>query len=266
MPVNFNPHPLWRGRPVHLPFITSGFLISIHTLCEEGDSRRWKSEKWFVYFNPHPLWRGRPSGFLEYVCNILYFNPHPLWRGRLSTILNIIHRLQISIHTLCEEGDNIILNLKQQEQISIHTLCEEGDCFRVWFFHLWHYFNPHPLWRGRHDGVSKVSYINCYFNPHPLWRGRRFLRWLCVLNPLFQSTPSVKRATLAFNSKMAMHIKFQSTPSVKRATVVGVLSGASISISIHTLCEEGDMFQLIIFLMPRNFNPHPLWRGRHSHT
>ena len=35
---NFNPHPLWRGRRqfgVQLPF---GGVISIHTLCEEGDA------------------------------------------------------------------------------------------------------------------------------------------------------------------------------------------------------------------------------------
>ena len=33
----------------------------------------------------------------------------------------------ISIHTLCEEGDEILFTTNVTGLISIHTLCEEGD-------------------------------------------------------------------------------------------------------------------------------------------
>ena len=35
--------------------------------------------------------------------------------------------------------------------------------------------------------------------------------------------------------------KFQSTPSVKRVTTLGAKRYVKTFISIHTLCEEGDM-------------------------
>ena len=35
-------------------------LISIHTLCEEGDMIPSTIGSRDFYFNPHPLWRGRP--------------------------------------------------------------------------------------------------------------------------------------------------------------------------------------------------------------
>ena len=41
----------------------------------------------------------------------------------------IFHRrAEISIHALCEEGDNArIRAAKRRRMISIHALCEEGD-------------------------------------------------------------------------------------------------------------------------------------------
>ena len=35
--------------------------------------------------------------------------------------------MNISIHTLCEEGDIFFDEFLSREKISIHTLCEEGD-------------------------------------------------------------------------------------------------------------------------------------------
>ena len=146
---NFNPHPLWRGRQYNPPFI-----------------------KVLHDFNPHPLWRGRRLPFSNsLICS--YFNPHPLWRGRLSNFyppilipifqstpsvkratfwfFSFFNIIIISIHTLCEEGDDTRLKtVGRYSTISIHTLCEEGD-------------------------------ITCFS--------------FCIINTLFQSTPSVKRAT-----------------------------------------------------------------------
>ena len=74
--------------------------ISIHTLCEEGDTNSW---------------RGGNVG--DY----------------------------ISIHTLCEEGDSIDNKFTYKLKISIHTLCEEGDDIHVIMISDLKNFNPHPL-------------------------------------------------------------------------------------------------------------------------
>ena len=35
--------------------------------------------------------------------------------------------IEISIHALCEEGDDRLVTLPLGQTISIHALCEEGD-------------------------------------------------------------------------------------------------------------------------------------------
>ena len=64
--------------------------------------------------------------------------------------------------------------------------------------------------------------------------------FLFAQTALFQSTPSVRRATVPkiIASKLAA---FQSTPSVRRATAATLLQlAAEGTISIHALREEGD--------------------------
>ena len=60
----------------------------------------------------------------------------------------------------------------------------------------------------------------------------------------FQSTPSARRATLEFNTKIDHTIKFQSTPSARRATRSWKTSRRMLHISIHALREESDGLQL----------------------
>ena len=52
---------------------------------------------------------------------------------------------QISIHTLCEEGDANYSDCLILVDISIHTLCEEGDSGKRWISLKKVNFNPHPL-------------------------------------------------------------------------------------------------------------------------
>ena len=80
--------------------------------------------------------------------------------------------------------------------------------------------------------------------------------------PRFQSTPSVRRATLtgaqlyrvwgisihalreesdaAAAGRSTSPAEFQSTPSVRRATALNRMSGREFEISIHALREESD--------------------------
>ena len=154
----------WHSQGLRKP-------ISIHTLCEEGDIFLAFSGASQTYFNPHPLWRGRhnsknnsskPSRFqstpsvkratinkVTIRLTMFNFNPHPLWRGRrISTFYP--PNTNISIHTLCEEGDGLtLLTFFSVSVISIHTLCEEGDMLNKKTPPENQNFNPHPLWRGR---------------------------------------------------------------------------------------------------------------------
>ena len=80
------------------------------------------------------------------------------------------------------------------------------------------------------------------FNPHPLWRGRRVLSLYFVVFFCISIHTLCEEGDIdSFNSKGAKKI-FQSTPSVKRAT-------------IFLVCRD---------ILHSNFNPHPLWRGRRS--
>ncbi len=66
---------------------------------------------------------------------------------------------------------------------------------------------------------------------------------LVVLLPIFQSTPSVGRATKLYNKQLESCL-FQSTPSVGRATLSRDSLFLVKDISIHALRGEGDIILL----------------------
>ena len=101
-------------------------------------------------------------------------------------------------------------------QISIHALREEGDVVN-----------------------SSSASMTCNFNPRPPRGGRRQQRHDDVVDDLFQSTPSARRATDT-HAQHGNAGEFQSTPSARRATVPGGGNHAQHEISIHALREEGD--------------------------
>ena len=52
--------------------------------------------------------------------------------------------------------------------------------------------------RGEGDRVLPLSlFLKCYFNPRPPWGGRPFAPKSFIIKEIFQSTPSVGRATSA---------------------------------------------------------------------
>ena len=118
--------------------------------------------------------------------------------------------LAISIHTFLAEGDLsrslvILIGI-----ISIHTFLAEGDhSTEQWCIH------------------------EMYFNPH-LPCGRR------------QAEEMDKRLEEAF----------QSTPSLRKATMTQGFDEELESISIHTFLAEGDDVMCLIFLSVTHFNPH----------
>ena len=78
----FNPLPPHGGRLIKGVNWAGGYIISIHSLRMEGDSRVALREDRGIYFNPLPPHGGRRT---ENTCMIssFYFNPLPPHGGRL---------------------------------------------------------------------------------------------------------------------------------------------------------------------------------------
>ena len=149
-----------------------GRQISIHALRGEGDNSGSYACGGDKYFNPRPPWGGRPHP--RKVCS---------------------DRGQISIHALRGEGD-------RHHWMNLYNKCDfnprppwGGRLKLAVPLEEKRDFNPRPPWGGRPTGINIINVINCYFNPRPPWGGRlREGSKIKVFN-IFQSTPSVGRAT-----------------------------------------------------------------------
>ena len=104
--------------------------------------------------------------------------------------------------------------------------------------HRRQHFYPRPLRGGRPKGASAPRAI-FYFYPRPLRGGRR------------QGA-----------NYWSVGATFLSTPSARRATPAGVLDLLKPTISIHALCEEGDICSASFALIAMDFYPRPLRGGR----
>ena len=101
----------------------------------------------------------------------------------------------ISIHALRGEGDNGDIALADIVTISIHALRGEGDQESIANLGQKFYFNPRPPWGGRR--FEPVAFSSPpYFNPRPPWGGRPVVEYINRIRHIFQSTPSVGRATV----------------------------------------------------------------------
>ena len=140
--------------------------------------------------------------------------------------------------------------------ISIHALRGEGDRHLTSRRYLTSYFNPRPPWGGRPSSVARIACAN-----------------------VFQSTPSVGRATVPYASVygdivISIHAlrgegdqsasncwstreTFQSTPSVGRATVIFKGGKQKMSISIHALRGEGDIYMCLAYCAHKIFQSTP---------
>ena len=169
--------------------------ISIHALRGEGDSTSSSDTPPIRSFQSTPSVGRATSSGRQCPSFLCYFNPRPPWGGRPS---------------------------------AVQTLWRTD------------YFNPRPPWGGRRDKSDGTSEEGFNFNPRPPWGGRRNAAWLWFFNQyisihalrgegdamrrgcgssisIFQSTPSVGRATFLWAAAGLLAV-FQSTPSVGRAT------------------------------------------------
>ena len=181
----------------------------------------------------------------------------------IGQVISAIDIADISIRTLCEEGDAVLHGVRQHSKISIHALREEGDGVeldsitgRIAFLSTpsarratGDHFDQliagdisiHAL-REEGDAVTRsIRDDHQKFLSTPSARRAT----ICAARRLtpeekFLSTPSARRATICAARRLTPEEKFLSTPSARRATEpVGFIDPDN-KISIHTLREEGD--------------------------
>ena len=168
--------------------------------------------------------------------------------------------------------------------ISIHALCEEGDCLYIRISKHIRLFLSTPSARRATRRTRRHQQQKGDFYPRPLRGGRRLRRLVRRTRPhisihalceegdvrkvraksidnIFLSTPSARRATGQRKAQGVTKV-FLSTPSARRATIDQQAEIDSYLISIHALCEEGDIGHFGLVYLVKNFYPRPLRGGR----
>ena len=188
-----------------------------------------------------PSARRATQGLEQYNRHNQNFYPRPLRGGRRENGDVAHHTVVISIHALCEEGDGrmgkksghlsdfyprplrggrqvAFCHLVFSFGISIHALCEEGDGFDTADAETSVEFLSTPSARRATLQCLVTWSSHRYFYPRPLRGGRR-------------------------NAGMCLagSCGFLSTPSARRATSHKLTADLAQQISIHALCEEGDI-------------------------
>ena len=171
-----------------------------------------------------------------------HFYPRPPRGGRPAQNLARHTAKHISIHALREEGDASGRTVDQSERISIHALREEGDrCCPAWPWRNKNFY-PRPPRGGRPTLTRTTPPLSRNFYPRPPRGGRLPILGYPAYFPLFLSTPSARRATVAC-----------------------AVAFRQVRISIHALREEGDLTEVIEIIPITNFYPRPPRGGRRRH-
>ena len=216
----------------------------------------------FCNFNPRPPRGERPPPFFTQLPNG-QFQSTPSARRATSVSSNPFAVASISIHALREESDdggrgnaaastNFNPRPPRGERLR-RRYRPEQPCSD---------FNPRPP-RGERRLSRRRLQGPWNFNPRPPRGERPGGKAMPYGRPIFQSTPSARRATATAQAcgpvgKISIHalreesdtlpvspepppFPFQSTPSARRATISRLPPGKRPKISIHALREEGDV-------------------------
>ena len=123
------------------------------------------------------------------------------------------------------------------------------------------YFYPRPLRGGRPRYLvpPRASFSNFY--PRPLRGGRLGVHAVSMFSPIFLSTPSARRATITCCSRSSREC-ISIHALCEEGDLPGRAYGLIYNISIHALCEEGDRALTLMFSTLVDFYPRPLRGGR----
>ena len=168
-----------------------------------------------------------------------YFYPRPLRGGRPGSQPDALTVQTISIHALCEEGDDVL----GQSTAHIKTFLSTPSARRATqvcgqITNLITFLSTPSARRAtqKYRSCGRIIYISIHA--------------LCE-----EGDAEKYRDTQAI-------IEFLSTPSARRATRRAPRRQQPGAISIHALCEEGDNWRTKFMFPQRNFYPRPLRGGR----
>ncbi len=148
-------------------------------------------------------------------------------------------------------------------RISIHALCEEGDNSFIISWSMLENFYPRPLRGGRRTFLRDHFFSKVFLSTPSARRATFPFLGVCGRAKAFLSTPSARRATSEGEASFNSEIQFLSTPSARRATHSKrrtksakrdfyprpLRGGRPSSVSQRTICR-------------RYFYPRPLRGGR----
>ena len=214
-------------------------IISIHTFLAEGDGRNAVVKNHMIhYFNPHLPCGRRPAG-LRWLPPPEYFNPHLPCGRRLSFCSISCCSVAFQSTPSLRKATHIYDLITAGCVISIHTFLAEGDSVSI-IHHLLSYISIHTF-LAEGDRFSRPTADRADISIHT------FLAEGDVTKKKFEKKTSISIHTFLaegdlhmFGSSPAL-LLFQSTPSLRKATIA-LVNFADIScISIHTFLAEGDL-------------------------
>ena len=170
--------------------------------------------------------------------------------------------MDISIHALLAESDNINSSVNTADQISIHALLAESDpgtsVFRGWTLFLstlslrratisivlllpqTRFLSTLSLRRATFQGPGFVGYGVNFYPRSPCGERHLFLIWVDrILTYFYPRSPCGERLVVAFF--FLVLIQFLSTLSLRRATCGCPRVDFGRRISIHALLAESDL-------------------------
>ena len=199
-------------------------MVSIHALLAECDPYRLPQHKVIHSFNPRTPCGVRPGGLFPGVMPSRFQSTHSLRSATFTGYATQNNDPFQSTHSL-RSATNMFWLIGEAERVSIHALLAECDTSP----------GTHPAW---HPGFNPRT--PCGVRHHCLLPGNGNLR--------FQSTHSLRSATVIMPHLLSLPSRFQSTHSLRSATRASDgETKLTYNVSIHALLAECDQ---------------PLWGGR----
>ena len=236
----FYPRPLRGGRRGVLSFDgTKSEFLSTPSARRATPVRRgaWSRRG---YFYPRPLRGGRPRYLVPPRASFSNFYPRPLRGGRLGVhAVSMFSPIFLSTPS-ARRATITCCSRSSRECISIHALCEEGD-LPGRAYGLIYNISIHALCEEGDNPTATYESIAYNFYPRPLRGGRRI-----------------------FPKRVYSNIRHFYPRPLRggRREHFGVVSPDAIS--IHALCEEGDVKLGCTILFEKDFYPRPLRGGRRT--
>ena len=191
------------------------------------------------------------------------FNPRPPWGGRHWAAGRSKYSSQFQSTPSVGRATSISSSRSKTAKFQSTPSVGRATCKKTGHLHNAE-ISIHAL-RGEGDlSFCDIQFATSHFNPRPPWGGRHCRPYPVRAHTIFQSTPSVGRATRSAPLRRPFRASFQSTPSVGRATSSGspCLTANFVFQSTPSV-GRATKYMCRYLWDPYHFNPRPPWGGRH---